>query len=29
MNFYSFFPEKMGELFDKIGLENYIGELEN
>ena len=29
MNFYSFFPEKMWELFNKIWLEGYIEELEN
>jgi len=28
MNLYSFFPEKMWELFNKIGLENYVEQLE-
>lgn len=29
LNLYSFFPEKMGELFEKLGLENYVEELES
>jgi len=28
LNLYSFFPEKMGELFDRLGLENYVEKLE-
>jgi hypothetical protein len=27
MNLFSFFPEKMGELFDRLGLENYVEQL--
>ena len=29
LNLYVFFPEKMGEMFDKLGLENYVERLEN
>jgi len=28
LNLYCFFPEKMGELFNRLGLENYVEELE-
>jgi len=28
LNLYSFFPEKMGELFERLGLEKYVEELE-
>jgi hypothetical protein len=29
MNLYSFFPEKMGELFNRLGLENYAEQLDS
>ncbi len=29
MNLFSFFPEKMGELFERLGLENYVEQLKN
>ena len=29
LNLYSFFPQKMGELFGRLGLENYVEKLEN
>ena len=29
LNLYVFFPEKMGEMFEKLGLENYKERLEN
>jgi hypothetical protein len=29
LNLYAFFPEKMEELFEKLGLENYVTRLEN
>jgi hypothetical protein len=28
LNLYAFFPEKMSELFNKLGLENYTNRLE-
>jgi hypothetical protein len=29
LNLYAFFPEKMSELFEKLGLEKYTTRLEN
>lgn len=29
LNLYAFFPEKMWEMFEKLGLENYVEKLEN
>ncbi len=29
LNLYSFFPEKMWEMFTKLGLENYVEDLES